>query len=258
MPEQPKPRRSPSGTERKRDAERSRERILEAALVEFGEHGYAGARISAIARRAGVNQQLISYYFDGKAGLFRALSQRWRSISDEVGRPDAPLADVVGDFVDAGGTHRHWARLLIWQALAAPSPDGANTTGPSADGAEADGTNTAGPSADGPEADGTDADGTDADGTEADSAEAAATKAFHEAMVEDLRRRQAAGELAGDLDPAYAMLALMGAAVAPTVLPDFARHFTGLDPSSPEFAAGYREQIRRLVAHLGADTPAAR
>jgi TetR/AcrR family transcriptional regulator len=225
MPEQTKPRRSPSGSERKRDAERSRERILEAALVEFGEHGYAGARISAIARRAGVNQQLISYYFDGKAGLFRALSERWRSISDEVGRPDAPLADVVGDFVDAGGTHRHWARLLIWQALAAPT---------------------------------TNAGGAGADDTEADGAEAAATKAFHEAMVADLRRRQAAGELAGDLDPAYAMLALMGAAVAPTVLPDFARDFTGLDPSSPEFAAGYREQIMRLVAHLGADNPDAR
>ena len=233
MPEQTKPRRSPSGTERKRDAERSRERILEAALVEFGEHGYAGARISAIARRAGVNQQLISYYFDGKAGLFRALSERWRSISDEVGRPDAPLADVVGDFVEAGGTQRHWARLLIWQALAAPSPNGTISAGEGAD-------------------------GTDAGGTEADDAEAAATKAFHEAMVADLRRRQAAGELAGDLDPAYAMLALMGAAVAPTVLPDFARHFTGLDPSSPEFAAGYREQIRRLVAHLGADSPDAR
>jgi TetR/AcrR family transcriptional regulator len=32
----------------------------EAAVTEFGEHGYAGARISAIASRAGVNQQLIS------------------------------------------------------------------------------------------------------------------------------------------------------------------------------------------------------
>jgi TetR/AcrR family transcriptional regulator len=204
MPEvQPKPRRSPSGSERKRDAERSRERILEAALVEFGEHGYAGARIGAIARRAGVNQQLISYYFDGKEGLFRALSERWRALSAEISRPDAPLAEVVGEFVSAGNEQRHWSRLLVWQALAGD--------------------------------------------TEAE------TKPFHEAMVADMRRRQAAGELAGDLDPAYMMLALIGASVAPTVLPEFARNFTGLDPASPEFVAAFREQIQRLVAHLAGE-----
>jgi AcrR family transcriptional regulator len=202
MPEQPKPRRSPSGTERKRDAERSRERILDAALVEFGEHGYAGARIGAIARRAGVNQQLISYYFDGKEGLYRALSERWRSMSGELSRPDAPLGEVVGAFVNVGGEQRHWSRLLVWQALAGD--------------------------------------------TEADS------KPFHEAMVADMRRRQAAGELAGDLDPAYVMLALIGAAVAPTLLPEFARNFTGLDPESPEFVAAFREQIQRMVDHLAA------
>src|SRR5581483_9805400 len=67
-------RRQPAPDERKRDADRTRERILEAAIAEFGAHGFAGARVSAIAQRAGVNQQLISYYFDGKAGLYQALT----------------------------------------------------------------------------------------------------------------------------------------------------------------------------------------
>jgi AcrR family transcriptional regulator len=62
----------------------------EAAVTEFGEHGYAGARISAIASRAGVNQQLISYYFDGE-GLYRALQDRWRTISASANR-DLPAA----------------------------------------------------------------------------------------------------------------------------------------------------------------------
>ena len=82
------PRRSPRGQERKRDPERTRERILEAALIEFGEHGFAGARISAIAGRAGVNEQLISYYFDGKEGLYRALQQRWQMTSAAASRPE--------------------------------------------------------------------------------------------------------------------------------------------------------------------------
>ena len=57
---------------------------LDAAVVEFSEHGFSGARISAIAARAGVNQQLISYYFDGKEGLYRALQDRWRVISADT------------------------------------------------------------------------------------------------------------------------------------------------------------------------------
>ncbi|HET9565662.1 MAG TPA: TetR/AcrR family transcriptional regulator, partial [Mycobacterium sp.] len=89
------PRRSPRGQDRKRDPERTRERILDAAVVEFGEHGFSGARISAIAARAGVNQQLISYYFDSKEGLYRALQDRWRVISAGAGQPELPIADVV-------------------------------------------------------------------------------------------------------------------------------------------------------------------
>ncbi|WP_433377635.1 TetR/AcrR family transcriptional regulator [Actinoplanes sp. CA-142083] len=124
MVEERKPRRSPAGGERVRDAERTRERILEAALVEFGEHGFAGARIGAIARRAGANQQLISYYFDGKAGLYRALIERWREMSAELNPPGAPIGDVVAAFVRVGAEQRHWVRLLIWQALSGERDEG--------------------------------------------------------------------------------------------------------------------------------------
>src|SRR4051794_23576649 len=104
------PRRSPSGERRKRDPERTRERILDAAFIEFSEHGFAGARTGAIAARAGVNQQLISYYFDGKDGLYRALQRKWES-SSGAARPDLPLADIVHGFLMAGDAQRSWARL---------------------------------------------------------------------------------------------------------------------------------------------------
>jgi len=206
MVEQSRPRRSPSGDERKRDPERSRERILDAALVEFGEHGFAGARIGAIARRAGVNQQLISYYFDGKDGLYRALNERWRATSARLNRPEAPMDEVVAAFAEAATGERHWARLLVWEGLSGRD----ETVGES----EAD------------------------------------TKRFHEAMVADLRRRQENGEIAADLDPAYLMLLLFGATLAPVVLPQFAANFTGLAADSPEFQAAFREQLKRLMAHL--------
>ena len=58
-------RRAPAPHERQRDPERTKARILDAATEEFSAKGFAGARVSEIAARAGVNQQLIAYYFDG-------------------------------------------------------------------------------------------------------------------------------------------------------------------------------------------------
>lgn len=48
------------------------DRLLQAALREFAAHGKGGARTERIARLAGVNKQLIHYYFSTKAGLYEA------------------------------------------------------------------------------------------------------------------------------------------------------------------------------------------
>ncbi|MFT4412224.1 TetR/AcrR family transcriptional regulator [Fredinandcohnia humi] len=52
-----------------RDAERTRRKILDATKKEFFEKGYNGARIESIAKRAGLNKQLIYHYFKGKDEL---------------------------------------------------------------------------------------------------------------------------------------------------------------------------------------------
>lgn len=49
--------------------------ILSAATEEFSEKGLAGARTASIAERAGVNKQLIFYYFGSKRGLYEAVMQ---------------------------------------------------------------------------------------------------------------------------------------------------------------------------------------
>jgi len=196
-----RPRRSPSGDQRKRDPERTRELILEAAVQEFGEHGYAGARTGAIAARAGVNQQLISYYFDGKEGLYQALQRKWEATGGAP-RPDLPLADVVTGFLQFGTAQRPWARLLAWEGLAD------------------------------------------------ESATDQQTDTYFAAMVDDLRRRQQAGELSADLDAPYVQLMLFAATLAPTVLPHIARRMTGLSADSPEFLDAYAEQLRRVITRL--------
>ena len=48
----------------------ARERILAAAMDEFGELGYDGATMRGIAGRAGVDSALVHHYFGTKADLF--------------------------------------------------------------------------------------------------------------------------------------------------------------------------------------------
>lgn len=48
-------------------------RIGAAAREEFAKRGFSGARVDQIARRAGVNKQLLFYYYHSKRGLFQAV-----------------------------------------------------------------------------------------------------------------------------------------------------------------------------------------
>ena len=117
-----KPRRSPRPHERRRDPERTRRLIVEAATAEFAAHGYAGARISAIATRAGVNQQLISYYFDGKEGLYHALAEAWRERESELVDPDTPLPEQLRRYALERLNNPDGVRLLAWGGLEYTGP----------------------------------------------------------------------------------------------------------------------------------------
>src|SRR6202020_856215 len=91
----PRPRRGPARPERQRDADRSRRALLDAALEEFSLRGFAGARVADIARRAGVNKQLINYYFGSKEGLYLALQRAWLDREESFAPPEVPLPDLV-------------------------------------------------------------------------------------------------------------------------------------------------------------------
>lgn len=57
---------------RARDADRTRQAILDAAQQVFAEKGFAEAGVRDITARAGVNPSLVSRYFGGKLRLFEA------------------------------------------------------------------------------------------------------------------------------------------------------------------------------------------
>jgi len=66
----------------------ARARILRAAGDEFAQHGYDGASVRAIARRATVDPALVYHYFADKADLFAA-------IIDAPIRPDRIVSSIL-------------------------------------------------------------------------------------------------------------------------------------------------------------------
>jgi AcrR family transcriptional regulator len=116
-------RRSPESAERVRDAERTKRKLLEAAMTEFAANGYDGARVGEIAARAGVNKQLISYYFGGKEGLYRAMQREWLETERVQASPDVPADDVLRSYLGANLHDPRVGRFVLWQALTEDMPE---------------------------------------------------------------------------------------------------------------------------------------
>jgi AcrR family transcriptional regulator len=101
-----------------RDPDRTRGRILAAALVEFSAHGFAGARVDAIARRAKGNKRMLYHYFGNKEELFTAVLRLKMAERRSWGTalPDDPAERLPFWFQTACGDP-DWIRLLEWEAL---------------------------------------------------------------------------------------------------------------------------------------------
>ena len=200
------PRRSPAPEERVRDAERTKRALLDAAQAEFAAKGLEGARVSEIAERAGVNKQLISYYFGGKEGLYEAILQRWYDIEEEIAEPGISLDEVAVRYLAVGHREPELVRLFVRENLiqdpdAVPYDPGA-------------------------------------------------------CEVAELRARQAAGEIAPDLDPAFVQLALQAIVSSGITQPGDTKRYLGMDPRSPEYLEVATTQLRLLIHRLGNVSPA--
>jgi len=101
-----------------RNPQRSRERILAAALKEFADKGFAGARVDFIARRAAINKRMLYHYFGNKEGLFKAVLRR------KITARQAWAENLSGDpaeslsfWFEAACKDTDWVRLFEWEAL---------------------------------------------------------------------------------------------------------------------------------------------
>jgi AcrR family transcriptional regulator len=105
-----------------RDPDRTRARILAAATVEFAEHGFAGARIDAIAQRAQGNKRMLYHYFGNKEALFGAVLHHKMAErrSWAVSLSNDP-AERLPFWFKSACEDSAWVRLLEWEALRWPA-----------------------------------------------------------------------------------------------------------------------------------------
>jgi AcrR family transcriptional regulator len=105
---------------RQRDAERTRNEILEIATREFADQGFAGARVDEIAARMRTTKRMIYYYFGGKEQLYIEVLERAyariRAVEREVDVDDLDprtairrLAELTFDHHDS---HPDFIRLV--------------------------------------------------------------------------------------------------------------------------------------------------
>ncbi len=107
-------------------SDRTRERILKAAIREFSRNGFNGARVDIIAQRAGINKERIYAYFGGKSGLYKKVLFKVFSgiveseeslVSFPVDRPECLSQALVDVYLDFLTEHPEFWRLLIFENL---------------------------------------------------------------------------------------------------------------------------------------------
>lgn len=114
-----------------------RERLLDAALEEFGAKGFDGASTRAIARRIGAHQPQIHYHFASKEALWNAavdhlfaeLTGAMRGLpvarllhpAADVAEIAATFAEIIRRFVRFAACHPELNQIMVHEATAESS-----------------------------------------------------------------------------------------------------------------------------------------
>jgi TetR/AcrR family transcriptional regulator len=130
--------RDPTGSDKLRDAERSKEAILRAAGDLFAGEGFDGVSLGQIAASAGLSRGTPSYFFGSKAELYMAVLERafeeresatrraceplvsWANSENDDPIRD-PLSKAVSGYLDFLSQHPAFLKLILREELAGAS-----------------------------------------------------------------------------------------------------------------------------------------
>ena len=112
---------------RPRDADGTRQRLLQAARQRFATDGYAATTVRDIATDAGVNVALINRYFTSKEGLFEAcLNRTVKELGDrdtDASTVDQIVTVMLEQLLDSPADDRPLQLLLLLRSTGEPEVD---------------------------------------------------------------------------------------------------------------------------------------
>src|SRR5213594_3722762 len=105
----------------------ARQTVLESAIAEFARKGYAATSIQDILRATGLSKPTVYYYFQSKAGLFRAIlafayDESFRLMQaglDGKATCRQRLVEVASALFDFASRHQNLTRLVFATVFAA-------------------------------------------------------------------------------------------------------------------------------------------
>jgi|GEM_PF-2197022 len=116
----------------KRDAVRTRAKILEKATHFFARSGFQGTSLAEILDKAKVNKRMVYHYFGSKEGLYRAVHlEQWKLLETWFGEAltrstqangfslgsEELLMEAVSIFHEFIASNQIFIRLLMWDGL---------------------------------------------------------------------------------------------------------------------------------------------
>lgn len=102
------------GRGRRLGSSTSRERILDAATVQFGDRGYQATTVRLVGEAAGVDPKLVYYYFGTKEELFvAAISRTFRDQGLPQIFSDTPTTGAGADGVSASAGTQYLRAVLV-------------------------------------------------------------------------------------------------------------------------------------------------
>lgn len=114
---------------RTRDANRSREAILDAAERLFARDGFDATTVLDVARDAGLSRETPRYFFGSKEALYEAVLERvfeaaggrlvasYRAAVKAGGGREEVVKRTIGAYFDFLVEHPNFVRLVEWEAL---------------------------------------------------------------------------------------------------------------------------------------------
>jgi len=112
-------------TKRRRSPEEVQARILAAAVAEFAEHSFSGARIDRISKRAKTVDRMLYYYFGSKERLYQAVLEHGyaeliaaqRSFEFDAADPVQGMRELISHSWNHYLHHPQLVRLLVTENL---------------------------------------------------------------------------------------------------------------------------------------------